>query len=188
MLIGLTGYIGSGKTLAARHLVTRHGFVSLNFKDALDDELIRFFPDLLTEILSYYSNSDIRTIVDLLRYKPTLPLIRALKQNFGTDVRRFEDPNYWCLRWVDAWERISKGESVVVDDVRFLNEARFLRSRGGVIVKIARGGDFPSTDHASESEIAHVPVQMIISNRTNDRQDLFTSMDKLVEECRQSGI
>ena len=51
IIIGLTGFKQVGKSTAASHLETKHGFSRHNMKDALVAELKQNFPDLLQKLV-----------------------------------------------------------------------------------------------------------------------------------------
>lgn len=59
----------------------------------------------------------------------------------------------------DIWSEIalrkarSMDNPVVIDDLRFLNEARLVREEGGVIIGIERPGHGNNDDHPSEAEM-----------------------------------
>lgn len=144
MIIGLCGFKRSGKTTVANYLKEEHGFKSLNFKDSLIEELKQNFPDLLDTIGLIQD----RTIDELLVEKP--PLMRALMQNYGTEVRRGDDPDYWVKRWK---EKCLEAEgNIVVDDVRFENEANALAEQGGILIRVVRNRQDVSDTHPSETE------------------------------------
>jgi len=96
MIIGITGLRRSGKTTVSKYLQENHGFVSHNFKAALIKEMKEKFPDTLDALCRDLEGAN-NTVDGLFEEKPRA--MRALMQNFGTDVRRAEDPNYWVDEW-----------------------------------------------------------------------------------------
>lgn len=52
--------------------------------------------------------------------------------------------------WVNAWRSTLPKGNIVVDDVRFENEADAVRELGGVVVRIVRGDTISVGDHESE--------------------------------------
>ena len=101
MIIGFTGYKQSGKSTAAKYLEEKYNFTRINFKDALVQEIKDNFPDLLEEICLIYEEFSFPKegdgvdfgIENMFQTKP--PLMRALLQNYGTEVRRKDDQHYW---------------------------------------------------------------------------------------------
>jgi hypothetical protein len=78
---------------------------------------------------------------------------RLIMQWWGTEYRRAEDPDYW-VKQLDRWmQQHKKGYGlVVVPDIRFLNEVRYVTEHEGYMIWITRAG-FPTDDpHLSECE------------------------------------
>jgi adenylate kinase family enzyme len=169
MIIGFTGYKQSGKSTASAYIQEKTGAVRVNFKDALIAEVAQNFPTLLTEIAKVTDSKDLFT------EKP--PLMRALLQEYGTEVRRCDNPNYWVDKWL-----ATAGEypNVVVDDVRFLNEAKAVKDMGGTIVRIVRN-DIVSTDsHSSETEMEQILVDHTIVVNKGDFEGLYRALSVFV--------
>lgn len=142
MIIGVVGFIGSGKGTAADILVEKHGFVKLSFADAVKDataaifgwqrsllegdtEESREFRETKDE---WWSNKFGRD------FSPRLAL-----QLMGTEAGR--DVFHKDV-WVYALERkMEMYQNVVIADVRFPNEIEWLRSKGGFAVRVTRGED-----------------------------------------------
>ncbi len=153
MIIGLTGKKQNGKSTAAQYVADKYGFVRLNFKDALVAEIKERFPNVLEAIIevmdrSAYDGMKPWTIDRLFKDKP--PIFRALMQNFGGEVRRRDHEDYWVVMWL---KQASKHKNVVVDDVRFLNEAQAVRDMGGMIIRIVRADYNNNDSHVSETEM-----------------------------------
>ena len=189
MIIAFTGKKQSGKTTACIALRERYNVVQrLNFKDALIKEIKQNFPDLLREIASrYYAFSDNEVFIgedaidSLFRIKP--PLVRTLMQNYGTEVRRGDDPDYWVMQWKLALvELLQEDETiVVVDDVRFKNEAEAVRAHGGIIIRLNRT-DMESTDgHVSETEQDTIVADYTIETGAGMQDELARKLYEIVE-------
>ncbi len=136
IIVGITGLAGAGKSTAARHLVDRHGFVRRPFAAPLKDML-------RTMLLGQgVSAGDVeRMVVGDLKEVPARALDgatpRRAMQTLGTEWGRVLAPDLW----VNAWCRSLLGiERVVVDDVRFDNEAATVRRMGGGVVEVVRPG------------------------------------------------
>jgi hypothetical protein len=171
MIIAFSGKIGSGKTSACKYLELR-GFKLINFKDALICELKERFPDLL----EYLSKELYKLSIDnLFRIKP--PVVRKLLQNYGTNVRRNDDVNYWVNKWL---EKIIIHENICVDDCRFINEAMSVKSKGGIIIRLERE-QLVEDLHLSETEIDQLlPDYTIDSNGT--LLEMYNNLEKLLVE------
>jgi dephospho-CoA kinase len=184
-IIAFTGKKQTGKSTAAGYLSYRYKYERINFKDALTAEIKERFMPLLIQILNIERMrvaSPVRrpnTIEELFVFKP--PLVRTLMQCYGTDVRRKDDPDYWVKRWYEKIDECDK-DIIVVDDVRFPNEAQAVRSLGGRIYRIER--DITSLGqkidmHASETEMDKIKVDEVIDNNAYT-DDLYRKLDKLI--------
>ncbi|ABM28071.1 deoxynucleotide monophosphate kinase family protein [Nitratidesulfovibrio vulgaris] len=139
MIIGIAGGIGCGKTTVAEMLVAHvRGAVRMGFGDVVKDEVSKIFG--VSRYLCDSARGKITGVstdgavnVGIEPPKPVMS-IRELMQWWGTDVRRKQDPLYW----IKAMEqRLDEAEGmVIVDDVRFPNEAASILGRGGRLVRI----------------------------------------------------
>lgn len=156
IVIGLIGYKGVGKTTACNLIKKNFSHLNIvqhNFKDALIAELKQNFPNLLEELRLIYK---CETIDELFIVKP--PAVRYLMQHYGTEVRRGDNPKYWTLLWI---ENMPTADIVLVDDVRFMNEANAVKSKDGILVRLVRGDLINDDRHASEIE-----QESIVTDRT----------------------
>lgn len=82
------------------------------------------------------------------------PKPRSLLQWWGTDYRRAKDPLYWVKRLRQKLEDHAP-DVALITDVRFPNEADFIHSIGGVVVKVTKIGapDVNVHEHPSEAEL-----------------------------------
>lgn len=74
---------------------------------------------------------------------------RSLLQWWGTEYRRSQDPDYWVKRLA----KTIAGEQprhAVISDVRFPNEFNWIKSQGGVVVKVVRPAYAIPSTHLSE--------------------------------------
>ena len=140
-LLGITGKAGSGKSTAAQVLIDA-GWVRIKFADPLKDMLraIGLTEDQIEGHLK-------EVPCDLLQGKTP----RWAMQSLGTEWGR------GCIGerfWLDIARRkialaMAAGLSVVVDDVRFENEAQVIRELGGLVLGISRNVNV-SSGHVSE--------------------------------------
>jgi ABC-type dipeptide/oligopeptide/nickel transport system ATPase component len=179
MIIGLIGLAGSGKTTSAEYLMENYGFSKINFKDGLIRELKQNFPDMLNEMVISSGDPRVEDVDDLFTLKP--PLMRTLMQNYGTEVRRMDNPDYWVDIWVKSISN-SWAESVVVDDVRFKNEADAIKLQGGYLIKLNRPDLSPKTNHTSETEQASIIPDCIITCEAGQHDILYKNLDEIISE------
>ena len=139
MIIGLVGFIGSGKGTVGE-LLRLHGYKQASFAGALKDtasvlfgwdrallegdtDMSRLFREQKDEFWSSRFGYD---------FSPRLAL-QLLGTEAGRDV-------FHPSVWIYALEnRIKQLPNVVITDTRFPNEIEFIRSKGGVIVEVKRG-------------------------------------------------
>jgi len=171
-IIGLVGFKQVGKSTAAKYLEDKYGFTRHNFKDAMVQEIKDNFPDLLKELEYYYN----LTIDELFIQKP--PLMRALMQNYGTDVRRKDNRNYWTQQW---FENLAIGKTVA-DDVRFLNESEAVKLGGGIIIRLTRSDIETGGTHASETEQLEIVADHTIECNPGDHEALYRALDEIVKD------
>lgn len=181
MIIGFTGKKRSGKSTASEYVMQLTGGTRINFKDALVEEITNLFPDLLNAIIDTmdvvaYDGVKQWDVKRLFEEKP--PLVRRLMQNYGTNVCRGDDSFYWVKRWK---EKVAETTGVIiVDDVRFLNEARAVRDAGGIIIRIEREGLESEDTHQSEVEMDYIEDNFCISVKTGDFNTLYQELNKII--------
>ena len=143
MIIGLLGLINSGKGTVAQQLVQEYDFRQDSFATSLKDacSVIFDWPRHMLEGDTKESR-EWREIVDpwwseklgMPNFSPRLAL-----QVVGTDALR----NHFCedLWFLTLQNRIRKNpmQHVVISDVRFPNEIKFIQEQKGVLVRVNRG-------------------------------------------------
>lgn len=142
MIVGLVGFINSGKGTVASLLSSDYNFTQDSFAASLKDACASIFdwPRHMLEGDTKESR-EWRELPDawwseklgIENFSPRLALqligTDALRNNFNQDL--------WFLTLSN---RVRKAAgNVVVSDVRFPNEIKFIRDNGGVIIRINRG-------------------------------------------------
>lgn len=141
-IIGICGFIGSGKDTAADYLVNFHGFRRESFAASLKDAVAAVF-GWDRELLEGRTKQarEWREQVDTWwAARLDMPNLtpRWVLQYWGTEVcrRSFHD-SIWIAS-LEARLRNAK-DSIVISDCRFPNEIAAIRSAGGAVVWIQRG-------------------------------------------------
>ena len=156
MILGFTGKMGTGKSTLCSYLELKSDKqrVRINFKDALVEEMKKNFDPVMNKIAAFYG------IDKNLLFQEKPPIMRALMQCYGTEVRRGDDPDYWTKQWKKkVTGATEKGYDVLTDDVRFRNEAEAVREVGGVVIRVVRSDIQETGSHQSEVE-----MDSIVSN------------------------
>lgn len=142
MIIGISGWVNSGKDTCADFLVSQHGFKRESFASTVKDCLSVVF-SWDRELLEGRSRSSRvwRETVDVwwanrLGIPNFTP--RWAMQHWGTDLCR---KHFHDSIWVASLEaRIANTrDDVVITDVRFPNEAKVVKDNGGKLLWIKRG-------------------------------------------------
>lgn len=185
MKIAVVGYAGAGKTTASDYIVKTYGYTKVNFKDALVAEMRQNFPRTMEAMIyllertkdgGYYNGVSQGLDPDwLFANKP--PVFRALMQEFGTEVRRGDNENYWVDKWK---ERVADIENLVTDDCRFLNEAQYVRDNGGMILRIIRTDITGAGSHQSEVEQQQIVADYTVEVGKGQHDTLYAKIDEIL--------
>lgn len=196
-IIGIVGFIGSGKGTVGNHLVLQHGFSKVSFAASLKDAVSSIFgwPRYLLE----GETNESRVWRELpdgywseKLGKPVTP--RWVMQNIGTNVMRdhFHE-NIWI--WSLEKKLLNQNNNVVITDVRFSNEIEVIKKLGGETFWVKRDPDPPWLKtaltnkksmaelwpdvHNSEYDWLHASKHSIITNNST-LVDLYQQIDKLI--------
>lgn len=142
MLIGVVGFIGSGKGTVADILVNKKDFTKISFADSVKDATAAIFgwPRGLLEGDTDESR-EFREKKDEWWSEKTGKHItpRNMLQLIGTEAGRdVIHPDVWVL---SVERKIGMYKNVVIPDVRFPNEMKFIQNMGGFVVRVRRGDD-----------------------------------------------
>lgn len=144
--VALCGRAGSGKSTLAKLLIDEHGYVRLAFADGI--KKIAF------EALGRQIDK-------------SNPPERAFLQIIGDGARAVQS-DIWIQRLDSELQTLLEqgANRVVVDDVRRVNEAEYLRSQGFMLVTVrGRGFDLGELGkHGSETEVDEIKPDFILDN------------------------
>lgn len=143
MIIGICGFIGSGKDTVADYLVNFHEFRRESFASSLKDAVSAVFgwDRLLLEGRTKESRDWREQKDEWWSERLGMHITpRFVLQNWGTEVLRtgFHD-DIWIAS-VENKIRNSK-DNVVITDCRFQNEIKAIKKAGGIVVRVKRGPD-----------------------------------------------
>jgi len=169
-LIGLSGKMGAGKTSVAIYLEP-YGYCKYSFANKLKNMVAELDgsdpagPDWKSETIDGW---------DITR--------GTLLQKLGSLVRNL-NPDAWVLALFAMVNR-DKAQYVVIDDVRYPNEAEAIRSRGGIVIRIERpsnnGANQNGRDmnHHSETALDDYEFDYIISS--DDLNEVYSQLDDII--------
>lgn len=179
LLIGLTGRAGAGKSTVARMLEEHYAFAELALADPILEMLHALFASAGIDG-AWATERGLKEQPTRLGYS-----YRHLAQTLGTEWGRGLSPDFWLrvlkLRLDDA--QAVGGDSIVVSDVRFPNEADFITSRGGVVVRVVRDIAPTARPHASEAHTDTLPVTTELLN-FGSQATLLDQVDRLITTLR----
>ena len=144
MIIGVCGFIGSGKDTIADYLTNFHGFRRESFANSLKDAVANVFSWDRTMLEGRTKQArEWREQVDpwwaeRLNMPDLTP--RLMLQLWGTEVCRkgFHDDI-----WIASLENKlrTSTDDIVISDCRFPNEIKSIRNAGGIVIRVKRGSD-----------------------------------------------
>jgi hypothetical protein len=142
MIIGICGFIGSGKDTIADYLVNLHHFRRESFANTLKDAVAQVFGWDRTMLEGRTKQArEWREQVDpWWAERLGIPQLtpRYILQQWGTEVCRkgFHDDI-----WIASLENKLRNsrDDVVISDCRFPNEIRAIKQSGGIVVRVIRG-------------------------------------------------
>jgi phosphomevalonate kinase len=173
-LIGLSGKLGSGKNYIAENIIAPH------FKDKYNILIIGFGDQVKNELYA----RDLSLTYDLLHNNKTFESRKKL-QEYATENGRDKFNQDMWIRGLDMQietfcRRSPKETLVIICDVRFINEAEYIKNKNGILFRIiakqrtelrywneATGDQIKYNkicDHQSETDLDKYKFDYIIKN------------------------
>lgn len=158
-IIGFTGRAGSGKDTAADYLATQ-GYSKYAFAKPIKDMLTALgFPE------SEFSDREKKEAA----LSPFGVSYRTMAQTLGTEWGRSLNPDFWLLCATQNYNNARKSgqyKGFVVSDVRFENEAAWVRKHGVLIHVIGRRSELGKEEskHVSEAGVQLANADLILNN------------------------
>lgn len=158
IIIGVTGKLGSGKDYITNNVIipvlekVGYRYLQCAFADQIK-------VNVMTK--SNVSYEDV--------YENKTPESRRMLQIEGTEVGRSNNKDIW-VNYIDNWINIHNKRGInvfVVSDVRFKNEYKFVKSYGGLVLKV----------------VARNRNEIRLSNESNGDVELYEKISKHASEC-----
>lgn len=175
LIVGLCGPAGVGKDTAADYLVHHQGFVRYAFADPLRD---------MIEALLVSAGLDYAYIYERHLKEQPIPGLdisyRQLAQTLGTEWGRGLTEDLWLrLAALNLGLPLAPvHDRIVITDVRFPNEAAWVESHQGRVVRIFRSSD-AVRPHISEQLVEAIKPWTHIDN-TGHLDELHQQLDEMV--------
>jgi hypothetical protein len=144
MIIGVVGFIGSGKDTVADYLVNYHGFRRESYAGSIKDAIAQVFgwDRMMLEGRTKESREWREQVDTWWAKRLNMPLLtpRLVLQRWGTEVCRegFHD-DIWIAS-VENKIRSSR-DNIVISDCRFPNELKSIQAASGIVVRVTRGAE-----------------------------------------------
>ncbi len=166
IIIGLTGPAGSGKSTLAHYLVNKHNFAEMAFADPIRDMVAALLG--ITRLALDLQLADREWKEAKINEIDASP--RRLMQTLGTEWgRHLIHSGLWVSLMNERLQDYLRGglngfAGVVISDVRFENEADFIRTRG-LLLHVARPDLARIDQHESETGIrTHHRDQLVLNH------------------------
>ena len=198
MIIGVSGYSGSGKDLVGtmiQFLASRNN-AKVSLEDILDFPInhqywleeqsgweIKKWAGKLKTIASMFTGIPVEKFEDQEFKKTDLGpewdmTVRDFLQKLGTDaVRNGLHTNAWVNALIADYTNESKW---VITDTRFPNEAEAIRKKDGILIRVERPGVKPINNHPSETGLDDYTFDHVIKNN-GSIEDLLLKVKSILQ-------
>lgn len=184
MFIGITGKAGSGKDTVAKRIADTRRFAHEKFAYGVTDLAWEINPIVSASPTARYR--DVMKAVGYERAKREYPEVRRFLQALGAGARDVIGRSVWVdLVKQGTWVFLD----TVVSDVRFQNEANFIRENDGVMMRVVRPGseEGSGSGHISETEMDVLAVDAVIVN-DGTLEELYVKVDKVMGDIMAGEV
>jgi hypothetical protein len=180
VLIGVYGKARSGKDTMSDYLAARMHLRKYAFAEPIKQMLTSVFGP-------HFHTGDREQICPEAGIS-----YRALMQTLGTEWGRAVNPDLWVNLVAKQWNTVKDGfwspetghtTGMILSDVRFDSEARWIKEQGGILIEIDRPGieEVGIAGHASERGISPGLTNVKVHN-TGDLAYLHQTLDSLMKD------
>ena len=197
-LVGITGLLGSGKDTLGRFLrdegsfrynaVPQHTF----FAEPLKEACLAAFGGKRENYFGTQEEKEQASEFWAKHLGPKYATYRKILQTVGTDVfRTHVHRDFWALNMQNKLEEYAKGKNnlVTVTDIRFDNEAKLVKSMGGLVVHVQNlNNKYKKAEHSSEDGILGelIDFNIVAGNLEELRESAISLLEYLYEGARHS--
>lgn len=197
-LIGISGHAGAGKDTVAKYFADCYENV---YGEAFADPLKRACAAAFGLPIDHFHGRELKEQESIWGPSP-----RKIAQFVGTEMFRTAVANLYGECTYSHWIRLlemrltgqsappegegfySPGDTVVITDVRFQDEAAWVRKNNGIVLQIKRqecDGNVGIVGHASET--SYVSPDYVIYNDYS-MEDLYEALDQFINNFEGKGI
>lgn len=182
-LIALSGKAKCGKDTFARALVEKFSYRQHSFAEPIY-RMLNSLP-YLEHLRSQMDDKEKESDNGFYGISP-----RRMLQTLGTEWGRNQiNQNLWIWLMEDKINRkidVLRHGAFVISDLRFTNEAEWVRKQGGLVVRIHRNHELGVSRHVSEDGFPLRAQDVRISNdgTIEDFEAQASRIDDLAEQCR----
>jgi hypothetical protein len=191
LLVGIIGQKGSGKSLTSSYIKAKYPKItsySLSVPIKKIGEIFGFPMQFL-----YGTQEDKAKI-----YEPLGISAREFLQKFGTEIGREMLSKLFHMKWNNIWIQLLDNKicldmqsmcpsdmpnMILIDDIRFKDEAEYIKSKNGILIKLIRTPNSPINNtidmHRSEQESNIISPHYILTN-DGSIDDLYQKIDKFI--------
>lgn len=180
LIIGITGKLHSGKDTVADYL-SKHftGSIKRGFADALKEIGMNIFGFSEKQMYEQEEKEKVDPFWNIST--------RAWNQHIGTLLRTQYREDVWIKLMEKYIQTHANCSFFIIPDVRYDNEAEFIRKQGGLVIQVNRAVD-NSVDsvvrnHSSEHGISYNKISLTVDN-TKTLSELYEQLDKLIAEIQ----
>jgi hypothetical protein len=189
MIIGIAGKAGAGKDTVASMLIGLSDYRNLTYEQWEEGDYncppylnIVHFADSLKEtakLLGNLSDKDVKSQEGKLGRIEWLDMtVREFLQKIGTAMRTI-DEDFWVKSLMNVVD--NELDNVIIADVRYPNEVKSIKDRGGIIIRINRPGA-GAGDHSSEIALDDYDEWDCVIDNNKSLKDLFKTVKDLFLE------
>jgi len=171
VVIGICGRALAGKSTCAQAMVGHCGGRVVAMADSLRDVVEAAFG-------SRYETQEAKLATDPF-WAPRLgerwSTGRQILQRVGSELfRELVHPDFWLFHLELRLSRLATQPLIVIPDVRFDNEAQWVRAHGGWMLHLLRADQPPSADaHQSERGVSPAHVDQVVTSSSVAMTEAF---------------
>ncbi len=184
LLVAFTGLAGIGKDTAADYLVKTRRLHKYSFAQKMKEGVQKMFD--LSEAQVFGSKDAKEQPIDKLSKKKPISG-RFLMQTLATEwARDIIDPDIWIYNVDAQWQgmkNIPGFQGAVISDLRFDNEADWVRENGGLIIKLVGPGEEVVNGMAGHTSESGIKFHHQTANIVNDKSSfakLYGTIDEVI--------